>query len=274
MMVNEITASIIHQKGTPMIAHLIRIATLFLLPLVLSNACAVLPWDECKAPLRAVLAEFPQYGNVFIAPEFNPKYFGCVLGYTTTDSPEQVLAYFVEQFEEHGWSGVPLFSDGEDEILVHRDNIAYGVRIFDGQGTIVNEQPLPAGTNYIQVGLVDISAATIENYEPNADFPRIELSEQELNKFTGEFTVAGKVEAVITLVDGELQLRRPGRLANSLIPVTPTRFRIKDFSDAFSVEFRVEDGKVENMVIEQNYTHFHHIMGGSMHLRLELLSLQ
>jgi hypothetical protein len=121
---------------------------------------------------------------------------------------------------------------------------------------------------------MDVSAATIENYEPNADFPRVELSEEELEKFTGEYIVATHVEAVVTLVDGELQLRKPGRLANHLIPVAPTRFRIEDFSDAFSVEFEMADGKVKSMVIRQNYTHFHHIMAAGGPERVLLVPLQ
>jgi hypothetical protein len=259
-----------------MIARVLRIATLFVLHLVMLNACTAQAFltGLCSAPLRAVLAEFPQYGNVSVAPEQSSTYgrmYGCILAYSTTDSPEQVLSYFTEQFEAHGWNGVPFFTEGEDEILTFRDSFVYAVQIFDD--VYIGEQPLPPGSSWIEVRFRDLSATKIDGYEPNADYPRVELSEEELEKFTGEFTADGRVEAVIQLVDGQLQLRRPGRLANSLIPVGPTRFRIKDFSDAFSIEFEMADGKVESMTIVQDTTGFH-IIGSSMRLRLELLPLQ
>jgi hypothetical protein len=263
-------------KGAPMIARLIRIATLLVFPLALLNACAAQAFltGLCSTPLRAILAEFPQYGNVSVAPEQSSTYgrmYGCVLAYSTTDSPEQVLAYFTEQFEAHGWSGVPFFSAGEDEIIAHRDSLAYAVQIFDD--VYIDGQPLPSGSSWIEVSLRDLSATKIDGYEPNADFPKVELSEEELEKFTGEFDDYGRVEAVLTIVDGQLQLRRPGRLANSLIPVGPTRFRIKDFSDAFLVEFEMADGKVKSMTILQDTTGFH-IINGSMRERLTLVPLQ
>lgn len=257
-----------------MIVRVVRITTLFALTLFMLNACAALPWDQCNAPLRAVLAEFPQYGDVSIAPEFNPKYNGCTLTYTTTDSPEEILAYFAEQFEAHNWEGVPLFTDGGHEILVHRDTIAYGIQIYEGGGGIINGQPVPPDAKMINLSLMDVSVSEIENYEPNADFPRVELSEEELEKFTGEFTTATHVEAVVTLVDGELQLRKPERSANSLIPIAPTRFRIKNFSDAFSVEFEMAGGRMKSMVIRQNYTHFHYIMASGGPERVVLVPLQ
>jgi len=140
-----------------MIARVVGIATLFVLCLVMLSACPALPWDEYNDPLRAVLAEFPQYDNVSVSPEFNPKFDGCVLVYITTDSREQVLAYFKEQFEAHDWSGASHFSVFGNEIIAHRDKIEYRVQFSEGPNGMINGQPLPPDAKMVQVSLMDRS---------------------------------------------------------------------------------------------------------------------
>jgi hypothetical protein len=220
-----------------------RIVTLLVLPVVMFPACAAWPWDACGATERAVLAEFPLYGNVAVAPEFNPKHPGCVLAYSTTDSPEQVLAYFTEQLEAHNWQGVPHFASGEHELSAYRERLSYGVRVGEGQ---IGGQALPPGASILSVVVEERPDRPIPGYEPNADVPSIEMSQEELAQFTGEFGSGGRVEAV---------------------------FRIKDFSDLFLVEFDVADGEVKGMTIEQQFTGLHAV-GGTMSTHVELVPVQ
>jgi hypothetical protein len=102
------------------------------------------------------------------------------------------------------------------------------------------------------------------------------------SQFVGAYTASeamaadlpgdSRVEAVVTLAAGELQIQRPGRLPNRLIPVGATQIRIKDFFDAFSVEFAIADGKVVGMMIYQQGTTLH-IAATSMRTYVELMPL-
>jgi hypothetical protein len=213
-----------------------------------------------------VLAEFPQYGNATATPEFNPKNSGCVLTYSTSDAPEKVLDYFTEQLEAHQWQGVPQFASGENELNAYRDRLSYGVRVTEGQGAGEGATP---GTNSVSVVVAERPDAPVAGFEPNAQITSLPLTPEELQHYTGNYGANGQVEATVLLVDGQLRIRRPGRLANILIPVAPGHFRIKDFSEIFSVDFDMADDKVNDMKINQNFTGLH-IMGGTMPSHVEL----
>lgn len=248
-----------------MLPRILQIVTVFLL--ILLTACAGGPLDECKQRERAVLAEFPLYGNVSVAPEFNPKHTGCVLAYSASGSPQDVLIYFSEQLEAKGWKGVPQFASGEDELNAYRENFRYGVRV--DKGGILNGQELSPDALLISVVVEERSETATPNGDPTAEIPSIEMSEEELEKFVGDYGIDGNIEAVVTLDEGQLQIRRPGRLANTLIPVAPTTFRFEGFPENFLVEFVIEDGEVTALTIDQDFTELHSI-GGTMPTHVEL----
>jgi hypothetical protein len=237
-----------------------------MLSLLLLIACAGLPGDPCGPAERAVLAEFPLYDNTTVQPEHNPNHTGCVLAYSTTGTPEEALAYFVKELEARAWKGVPHFASGEHELSAYRDGMSYGIRIG---GDNPFTQAMPSGNTVVSVAVTELPTGPIPHFEPNVDIAGIELSSEELEPFVGEYGSNGHVEAVVTLVDEQLHVRRPSRLANVLIPIGPTTFRVEDFSDIFLFEFEVVGSEVERIKIKQDFTHLHSV-GGTMPLQVEL----
>jgi hypothetical protein len=261
---------------------IMKIMTPVTLLILLISGCTSLPpaLQPCGENERAVLAEFPLYANEPARPEYNPSHPGCVLGYSTTSAPEEVLTYFAQQLEAHGWKGAPQFGTGEYEISAYRERYGYGVRVGEG---FISGQELAPGSNIINVIVLEREDTQVVKDEPPVNAARVEMSKEELLRFVGEYTASERVstnlqgdrrvEAVVTLAEGGLQIRRPGRLSNSLIPVGPTQFCIKDFCHAYAVEFEIVDGKVESMMLYQQMTDLH-IAAGSMHAQVELLPLQ
>ena len=85
---------------------------------------STLLWSGCINPVcsdeeRAVLAEFPQYGDVQVTPEDNVDTGTCAVYYDVPDPPEQVRRYFVEQLSAHGWTVEPPYDlEGQGGTLV------------------------------------------------------------------------------------------------------------------------------------------------------------
>jgi hypothetical protein len=247
----------------------------------LVSACGAL--DRCEAGERAVLAEFAQYNNVAVSPIFNPNNDTCFLMFTTTDAPEQVMAYYVEQLEAHGWQGVPLFLNQANglSLVAHRDHFAFGMTISWGPNVAVFNKPLEPGVHLVAIDYSELSAEQVRGYEPNAEVARIEMDAQTLAKFAGQYAYEGTVGVVIELVGDTLTISSPGQLPIELIPVSPTRFRMKDFSEDFFVEFRLTDdeaaneagGEVESMLLGQTTAGFV-VIGGGIHQEMEMLPVR
>jgi hypothetical protein len=102
-----------------------------MLPLL--AGCGLLSAFACSAEERAVFAEFPQYGGLQIEPEGHPDMGSCAAFYETSDSPEQVLAYFKDQLKVHGWTLEAELTEfrkgqaGGDLLMAHRDDFVYNV---------------------------------------------------------------------------------------------------------------------------------------------------
>lgn len=70
-------------------------------PLPPSSAAEPAP---CPDPLQALYDEFPQYGGAQVKPMTTPSPRECRATFRTTDSVQQVLAYYEERLTEHGWT--------------------------------------------------------------------------------------------------------------------------------------------------------------------------
>ena len=80
--------------------------------------------------------------------------------------------------------------------------------------------------------------------------PAIALSDDELKKFTGSFTLdAPPLEATVELVAGTLKMSISGQAAVKLVPVGPARFKFDGAPGSFAM-FESSDGKVQKMILE------------------------
>ncbi len=80
----------------------------------------------------------------------------------------------------------------------------------------------------------------------------VALSEAELKKFAGRYELAAPpLEVSIELVGGQLKAVMPARPVTTLVPVSADRFTVEGAPVAIFVQFKLEDGKVSAMTIEQ-----------------------
>jgi CubicO group peptidase (beta-lactamase class C family) len=80
----------------------------------------------------------------------------------------------------------------------------------------------------------------------------VALSEAELKKFAGRYErTAPPLEVSIELVGGKLKAVIPGQPVATLVPVSADRFTVEGAPAAVFVQFKLVDGKVNAMTIEQ-----------------------
>jgi CubicO group peptidase (beta-lactamase class C family) len=104
-----------------------------------------------------------------------------------------------------------------------------------------------------------VEAARIQNM---ADFKRapdkspaaagVTLSEADLKKFTGRYELKSPpLEMSVELVGGKLKAVIPGQPVASLAPVSSDRFTVEGAPVSIFVQFKLADGKVSSLTIEQ-----------------------
>jgi hypothetical protein len=80
----------------------------------------------------------------------------------------------------------------------------------------------------------------------------ITLSEADLMKFTGRYELkAPPLEISIELVGGKLKAVIPGQPVATLVPVTADRFTVEGAPVSIFVQFKLAEGKVGSLVVEQ-----------------------
>jgi CubicO group peptidase (beta-lactamase class C family) len=80
----------------------------------------------------------------------------------------------------------------------------------------------------------------------------IKMSEAELTKFAGKYAMAAPpIEVSLEIIGGQLKATVPGQPVYTLVPLSPTRFRIDGAPAGFFVQFEMADGKPNAMTIEQ-----------------------
>jgi hypothetical protein len=134
----------------------------------------------CSDEARAILEEFPHYGERRIEPY--PGEVTCNVRYPTAASREEILGYYDEQLRENGWevgpprdlevhgenqsdiSGTPELASGG--LGAQRDGYRYGVTYFPpGTGDPGGETP--AGE---EVSAEDAEVVVEVTDEPGGDF--------------------------------------------------------------------------------------------------------
>lgn len=80
----------------------------------------------------------------------------------------------------------------------------------------------------------------------------IAMSEAEMKKFVGKYTIQGTpIDISVEVVGGKLKATVPGQPTYTLTPVAPTRFQIEGAPAGFLIGFDVADSKVKSGVLEQ-----------------------
>jgi hypothetical protein len=81
--------------------------------------------------------------------------------------------------------------------------------------------------------------------------PDAQLRDPEyLRRFVGEYELLGQKMTITLKGDGTLVITVPGQPPYDLEPYKGTEFVFRDL-DGFAVEFAMDDGKVEEMIIKQ-----------------------
>jgi hypothetical protein len=208
---------------------------------------------------------------------------------------------------------VPIFGHAWPVLAAYRGEFTYSVAInghWSDYGTPSSDQQDPSGPNQIEVNVSHWPPVQLERHYAKVDYPTATLSEEELERFTGEYMITevcdiellrregkkeiteetcdestplinGEAAAVVRLVGGRLELRKPGRLPNYLIPVPPVtddlvRFSIEhfDYEDDWGVQFRLLNDKVTAMTIFQADSTGLHRHPGLWPNRVELMPIQ
>jgi hypothetical protein len=84
--------------------------------------------------------------------------------------------------------------------------------------------------------------------------PGVRLAEAELRRYTGSFaSTSPPVTAEVQLVAGQLKLTVPGQPVYTLVPVTPTRFRLTgdEVPPGFFLDYHIADGRVRRVTLVQ-----------------------
>ena len=80
----------------------------------------------------------------------------------------------------------------------------------------------------------------------------IKMSEADLNKFAGKYAMAAPpIEVSVEIIGGQLKAMVPGQPVFTLVPLSPTRFRIDGAPAGFFLQFEMADGKPKSMTLEQ-----------------------
>ena len=114
-----------------------------------------------------------------------------------------------------------------------------------------------------QFTLCDDGKVRAENREPTlsggpdpADTSAgIKMSEEALSKFAGKYAMtAPPIEVSLEMIGGQLKATVPGQPVYTLVPVSPTRFRIDGAPAGYFIQFEVANDKPKAMTIEQGPT--------------------
>ena len=84
--------------------------------------------------------------------------------------------------------------------------------------------------------------------------PAVQLAQSELPKYTGAFAASGiPITAEVQIVGGQLKLTVPGQPPYTLVPVSPTRFRLSggDTPAGFFLEYTMDGSKVKSVKLVQ-----------------------
>ena len=90
--------------------------------------------------------------------------------------------------------------------------------------------------------------------EPADTAPGVRLAKAELPRYTGSFASPSlPVTAEVQLVSGKLKLTVPGQPVYTLVPVTPTRFRLTgdEVPAGFFLDYTLEGGRVQRVTLVQ-----------------------
>jgi CubicO group peptidase (beta-lactamase class C family) len=88
--------------------------------------------------------------------------------------------------------------------------------------------------------------------EPAGPVSAVPMSEAELKKFVGKYTLAApQLEISIEIINGSLKANVPGQPLYSMIPIAPTRFRLEGAPAGFFAEFEIADGKPKALTLVQ-----------------------
>jgi CubicO group peptidase (beta-lactamase class C family) len=90
--------------------------------------------------------------------------------------------------------------------------------------------------------------------EPADTTPGVRLAEADLPRYTGSFVSPSQpVTAEVQLVNGRLKLTVPGQPVYTLVPVTPTRFRLTgdEVPAGFFLDYTLEGGRVRRVTLVQ-----------------------
>jgi hypothetical protein len=80
----------------------------------------------------------------------------------------------------------------------------------------------------------------------------IKMSEQALSKFAGKYAMtAPPIEVSLEMIGGLLKATVPGQPVYTLVPMSPTRFRIDGAPAGYFIQFEVANDKPTAMTIEQ-----------------------
>ena len=82
----------------------------------------------------------------------------------------------------------------------------------------------------------------------------ITLSEADLKKFVGKYELkVPPLELSVEMIGGKLKASLPGQPVATLVPLTPTRFKVEVEGAPFDIfaEFTLADGKPQSMTLEQ-----------------------
>lgn len=112
----------------------------------------------------------------------------------------------------------------------------------------------PVSTRNEQSRLNRAVDQTVANLPPAEDERRqgVNLSEEEKRRFVSKYeSRAPQGTMRIELVGGELRAIVPGQPVYTLVPVSPTRFRLQNTPDGFFVEFNVDKGIVKSLTVER-----------------------
>jgi CubicO group peptidase (beta-lactamase class C family) len=118
------------------------------------------------------------------------------------------------------------------------------------------------GKGFINFTLGDdgkVDALKIENLttfkrgpDPADTSAGIKMSEDALGKFAGKYAMAAPpIEVSLEMIGGQLKAMVPGQPVYTLVPVSPTRFRIDGAPAGYFLQFEVANDKPKTMTVEQ-----------------------
>ena len=80
----------------------------------------------------------------------------------------------------------------------------------------------------------------------------IKMSEDALTRFVGKYAMtAPPLEVSLEMIGGQLKATVPGQPVYTLVPVSPTRFRIDGAPAGYFIQFEIANDKPKTMTLEQ-----------------------